>query len=83
MDPWFLLGEQRHTGVIAINTKPKEKNLVIPLGKRSDQENNVVDEQWPKPTQYKEPLSFKIFSHSAQNGSVEGLTVSPVEAKVT
>lgn len=75
-DLWFLPGEARHTGILQVNSREKMKPIVITLDNtKPEPEDN---EQWPKPTEYKGDLAFRISSHEAEFG---GMTVAVVDVK--
>lgn len=75
-DLWFLPGEARHVGVLQVNSREKLKPIVITFGDAKPEPDD--SEQWPKPTEYKGSLSFRISSHEADGG---GMTVGIVDVR--
>lgn len=65
-DLWFLPTEKTHTGILEVNSKPRQKPIRITLGKKVEKPEDT--EQWPKPTQYKGPLNFNFSSVATSNG---------------
>lgn len=79
-DLWFLPGEAQHTGVLEVNSLPRQKPIRLTLGRNNeivDEKSPDDQEQWPKPTQHSGVLNFQISSHASTNG----LTVAVVEAR--
>lgn len=64
---WFLPAEKSRTGVIKINCRPKPKPSVVGSGDSLDSDRAIDDEQWPKPTTYKGPLDFVVYSKIPYN----------------
>lgn len=75
-DLWFLPGEQRHTGILEVNSQQKKRPIILSLNKKQENAKDNT-EVWPKPTKYKGSLNFNLSSHAAS----DGLTVGIVDVK--
>lgn len=76
---WFLPAEKTHTGIIKVNSLPKQKPIRIRSGNEPESEEIEDSEIWPKPTTYQGPLEIRVYSQSSLNGlSAAVVDVKPI-----
>lgn len=74
-----LPGEAIHTGVLEVNSQPREKPIKISFGANGELQDEVKDnEVWPKPTSYQGPLTFQMSSVPVTSG----LSIAVIDAKL-